>query len=103
MLLRRPSTAKEKLLAGNVKFNFDQRAIDRIANEAISEVAAHAQQAFDRVHRIHAGKPVAQVMAPLRSALRSAGWNRATDADLRPMAEAISQGQRIDVRTGKRW
>lgn len=89
-------------MAGNVKFNFDQRAIDRIANEVTSEAAAQAQQAFDRVHRSHAGKPIAQVMAPLRSALRSAGWNRATDADLRPMADAISQGQRIDVRTGKR-
>lgn len=53
-------------MAGNVKFNFDQRAIDRIANEAISEVAAHAQQAFDRVHRIHAsGDGAAAVRAAL--------------------------------------
>lgn len=88
-------------MAGNVEIKFDQRAIDEIAQVATAKMAGQAQQVFDRVYRSHGGKPVNQVMPPLRSALRSIGWNRATDADLRPMAEAISQGQRIDVKTGK--
>jgi hypothetical protein len=82
-------------------FRFDdhkfRKAIDKVAKDAVREVAKDAQRVFDRVHRSHAGKPVEQVMPALRSAARSADW-KFTDAELRSYAEAISQGTRIIVK-----
>jgi hypothetical protein len=88
----------------SVKFNFDerglQRAVGKAVNDAMKDVAKDAQRAVDRVHRSHSGRPVNQVMSQLRSAARSLGW-KASDADLRPMAEAISEGRKVTLQPGK--
>jgi hypothetical protein len=91
-------------MSSSFKFEFDQRglkkAVEKAANKAVKVAAKNAQRVLDRVHRSHAGRPVNDVMARLRSAARSAGW-KFTDGELRPYAEAISQGTRVVFKPGR--
>jgi hypothetical protein len=75
-------------------FNFDRRALEHVADDALRRRVAEMQRALDSVHRTHAGKPVAEIEPALRSACRRADMTP-DGAQLRQWAEAIRAGTRI--------
>lgn len=85
------------------KFDFDERAFNKLvedaANDVVQESAQDMQRVLDGVYGTHAGRPVEDVLTALRTAARSAGW-KFTEAELLPYAEAISERTRIVVQAG---
>jgi lauroyl/myristoyl acyltransferase len=79
-------------------FTFDERGfkrqIEKLANEAVRNIAAQAQPKLDAVFNAHQGQPVNEVIPPLRATFTEMGWTM-TEDELRAYAEAISGGQRI--------
>lgn len=82
-----------------VRFKFDKRALETVANDALKKRVAELQRLFDPIHQSHAGKPASEVLPALRSACRSAEMTP-DKQQLTSWAQAISDGTRIvlDVR-----
>lgn len=75
-------------------FEIDKRALEKVANDAMRQRGAEMQRMFDQMHRSHAGKPLEDVKAALRTACRRAGLT--PDArQLQTWGQAISDGTRI--------
>ena len=78
-------------------FKFDQRAIDKFAQDAANEVKRKAQPEFDRLCRECSGRPGPEVKPKVEALLRRLGWE-AERGDVDAYAEAIARGDRIVLR-----
>ncbi|WP_334142635.1 hypothetical protein [Rhabdothermincola sp.] len=76
-------------------FSFDKRALEKLANDTMRDVARKAQPHFDRLYREHSGKPVAEVEPHVREVFRGLGWKADSPSEIRGYAEAVSRGERI--------
>jgi hypothetical protein len=88
-------------------FEFDERAfrreIERAADDAIKKTIADEQKTLDKVARRSSGKSTDQVLAELKRENRRTG-GRASDKDLRPLADAIAKGQKVKLKQGRtKW
>jgi len=81
-------------------FELDMRAVEKAANAATEEFGAEFQRLLDQLHETHAGKPVVDVEAALRTACSGIGLSPDTE-QLRSWAQAISDGRGIAVTTKK--
>ena len=80
-------------------FELDKNALKKIADEAVKKVMKEAQPHFDRLHREHKGKPIAEVEPHVRTMIRQLGWT-ADASDIRSYAKATADGDRIVLRAG---
>ncbi|MBK5223870.1 MAG: hypothetical protein JJE52_13565 [Acidimicrobiia bacterium] len=78
------------------KFEFDERAIRKLAQKAVDEAGREFQQEMDRLHRSYGGQPVAVVKPAVRAALRRIDVT-ASDEEITDYAEVIARGDRIVV------
>lgn len=85
----------------SIRFEWNEqgftREIERVANEAVRNIAAQAQPKLDAVFNAHQGQPVEEVIPPLRATFTEMGWTM-TEDELRAYAEAMSGRQRIVLR-----
>ena len=85
----------------SMRFEWDERgfkrAMEKAANDAIRKIAAESQPKLDAVFNAHKGRPVEEVIPPLRATVTEMGWTM-TEDELRDYAEAISGEQRIVLR-----
>lgn len=79
-------------------FKLDQRALDKLAQSAVDDVANDAQKRLDKVYRQHKGATVSVVEPALRRALSSTSM-QPDRAQLRQWAQLISDGTQIKFRT----
>lgn len=73
-----------------------RKAVEKAANDGMKKVGADIQRAFDRVHRMHGGKPVSNVRTALREEMRRSGF-APDQRQLDSWAKAISDGTHITV------
>ena len=66
-----------------------QASLERIAQDAVKEVATTAQPQFDRLHREHAGKPVEEVEPHVRALFRRLDWKPDRPSEICDYADAI--------------
>lgn len=88
-------------MGSNFKFSLDKRALERMAQDAVKEVARKAQPEFDRLHREHAGRPVEEVEPHVRALFRRLDWKPDRPSEIRDYADAISRGDRIVLEPGR--
>ncbi|MBT3326207.1 MAG: hypothetical protein HN396_08115 [Gemmatimonadales bacterium] len=88
-------------MGSNFKFEFDTRALERVAPDAVKEVARNAQPHFDRLHREHAGNAVGEVEPHVRALFRRLDWKPASPSEIRDYAQVISRGDRIVLEPGR--
>jgi hypothetical protein len=81
-----------------IDFNFDERAVDQIAKDAVQAEAKEIQKMLDRLLRQYTGSPVPEVKAALVREWRKGGGN-ISDPELSDWATLISNGTRIHVQT----
>lgn len=79
-------------------FKFDEKALSKVAQAAVADVAKDAQKKLDRVYRQHKGAPLSVVESALRRALSSTAM-QPDRAQLRDWAQLISKGTQIEFRT----
>ncbi len=79
-------------------FKLDQRAMERLVQSAVADVAIDAQKQLDAVYRQHKGATVSVVEPALRRALSSTSM-QPDRAQLREWAQLISGGNQIKFRT----
>jgi len=80
-------------------FTFDKRGMEKLAKEAVRDVAKEAQRVFDRLGSSYEGKPIAEIKPALRREWRRVLGGDITDPDLTEYAEHISAGTRIVFKT----
>ena len=80
-------------------FRFDENAIKKIANDAVTSVIPEWQRVFDSVYRTHKGKPVDEVERELKRKL--GGVSRENKAAIRSVAQNIADGKRVAARPGR--
>ena len=83
---------------GGFKFEMDDRAIKKMADDAVKSLVKEAQTAFDRLHRLYAGKPVGEVLPQVRSEFRRLEW-KASESEIRDYAQLIADGKKVVIRT----
>ena len=81
-------------------FNFDERAIKKVAQQAADEVGRQFERELERLRRSHSGKPVDDVKRHVRQAFRRLDAT-ATESEITDYAVAISEGSRIKVRVDR--
>lgn len=79
-------------------FKLDQRALDKLAQSAVNDVANDAQKQLDKVYRQHKGASVSVIEPALQRALSSTSI-QPDKAQLRDWAQTISNGTQIKFRT----
>ena len=78
------------------KFNFDDRALKKVAQQAADEAGRQFQRELDRLRRTHSGKPLDEVKRHVRQAFRQIDV-KASESEITDYATAISEGSRIKV------
>lgn len=78
-------------------FEFDKRAIDKLAQDAVKKVKRKAQPEFDRLYRECSGKPLSEVKPKVEALLQKLDW-KADRREVDAYAEAIARGDRIVLR-----
>jgi len=78
-------------------FKFDKRALERVVNDGMKDIAKKMQGVFDGVYRTYESQPVDVVKPALKSAMRRAEFTP-DDAQLDSWSTAISAGTRIVVK-----
>jgi TRAP-type C4-dicarboxylate transport system substrate-binding protein len=79
-------------------FKFDQRAIDKLAKEAVKNEAKRLQKMMDDLLRRYQGRPVSEVKSALAREWKKDG-GKVTDPELTEWATEISEGRRITVKS----
>lgn len=79
-------------------FKLDQRALDKLAQSAVNDVAKDAQKQLDKVYRQHNGATVSVIEPALRRALSSTAM-QPDRTQLREWAQLISDGTQIKFRS----
>jgi hypothetical protein len=79
-------------------FKFDQRALDKLAKQAVEAKAKEIQAMLDRLSRSCQGKPVDEVKRTLKREWERDG-GKITDPELSQYAEVLATGGRVQVRT----
>lgn len=74
------------------------RAAENMANDALRDKARRGQAAFDDILNRHVGEPPEAIAALLRSACDALGLS-AEDQTFQEWAEAISDGERVVIKT----
>ena len=82
-----------------VKVEIDRAGMKRVAEQATQAVADHLQSVLDRVFDEYAGQPV-EVIKPVLAEQWASAMPGAhlTDPHLTSIAQAISNGQRVELR-----
>jgi microcystin degradation protein MlrC len=81
-----------------VKLEFDDDAINAVANQAARAQTAKVQTVLDRVLQTGQGKTVDEVKALLQKEVRTTLGGEITDPELSSFAELLAAGQRVDVK-----
>lgn len=82
-----------------VRISIDNRAIERVAQQAAQEVARRAQPDFDRLYETHANRPVAEIQPRMKALFDKWGLEPSDTRTIRSYAEQLAAGTRIKLRT----
>lgn len=85
---------------GGSNFKLDTKAIEKVANKAIRELARKAQPHFDQLHRDHAGQTVEEIEPVIQALFRQLPWSP-KPGEVQRYAEITAQGQRIELKPPK--
>ncbi|GEP49158.1 hypothetical protein FVP74_07470 [Microbacterium saccharophilum] len=77
-------------------FSFNEDAFRKIAEEAVTNVAAEQTRDLERLRKQYAGRPVAEIK-PALQALFAAYDGSITDPELSDWAQLISDNTRIEM------
>jgi hypothetical protein len=84
---------------GNFKFNVDDRAIKKAADDAVRKLAADLTRALNALTPRHQGKPLPEIKAEIKRVwAKHTNGGSITDPELTQFAEQIRDGGRIEVR-----
>ncbi|GAA2675723.1 MULTISPECIES: hypothetical protein [Actinosynnema] len=86
-------------MAGNVRLNFNQAALNNLAAEVTQKWAQLRQPLLDKVHQECAGKPVDVVKQHLATTWHTETGEPLTEPQLTEWATAISEGTRLTLTT----
>ncbi|MEV5451554.1 hypothetical protein [Streptomyces sp. NPDC052535] len=84
-----------------VKFELDERALQKVANEAVAKMARDLTAALNGLKSKYQGAPIDDVKAAVQAEWsKHSGGGSITDPELTQFAEQIQQGGRVEVRLG---
>ncbi|WP_435606528.1 hypothetical protein [Streptomyces ardesiacus] len=84
-----------------VKFELDERALQKVANEAVAKMARDLTAALNGLKSKYQGAPIEDVKSAVQAAWsKHSGGGSITDPELTQFAEQIQQGGRVEVRLG---
>lgn len=81
----------------NSGFSFDEKALKRLASDALRDASREANRELARVHRNHAGQSASSIEPTVRRALKGSP----VEGDRRTIsqfAKAISEGRTVEIR-----
>jgi hypothetical protein len=79
------------------KFEFNERAIDQLVQEAARKTQSEIERDLNQLSRQLEGQPIEAIKAALQESFRNRG-GKITDPDLSTYAQAIQDGRHITVR-----
>lgn len=81
-----------------MKFKWDEQGLQQLTQEAGRQVAARAQDVYDRVLSMGEGKSLQEVKSLLAREWKSVFGTVPTDPDLTNVAAELAAGRRVEVR-----
>jgi hypothetical protein len=81
------------------RVSINQNDLHQIGKQAAREFAKSMQPALDNLHRQLAGQPVERIKPQLAQVWRAKAGRALTEPELTTWATAISQGERIVMKT----
>jgi hypothetical protein len=88
-------------MAKNGGFKFNDRAIQKVANQGVQKMASDLTHALNGLTSRYKGKPVEEIKPEIQRVwAKHTGGGSITDPELTQFAEQIQAGGRVQVRLG---